>query len=113
MNPIKFSGSILALALAASLPLAVLADEEKAPMPQTRGMQGMDPSMHEQQAKDPYEGCMHRKSGATTKDGMPDTRGMKGMDPKAHEMDCPHAADKGAATVKKQKHVHKTPPGQN
>lgn len=73
------------------------AEDSKAPMPQTRGMQGMDPALHDQWDKqgpqDPYKDCKPNADKAEQmKDHpMPNTRGMSGMDPKAHEMDCPEA----------------------
>lgn len=94
---------VLALALVATPAMS----EEKAPMPQTRGMQGMDPALHDQAAKDPYEGCVLNtdKAAQQAKHPMPDTKGMKGMDPKAHTMDCPE----GYVRTAKPAHVHKAP----
>lgn len=97
----------LILASLAALPVSSMADD-KAPMPQTRGMQGMDPKLHDQPAKDPYEGCTPKKQGATTDAGMPQTRGMKDMDPKAHEVTCPEEPVDPDSAVSKQKHVHKS-----
>jgi hypothetical protein len=98
----------LMLALASSL-VAPAWSEDKAPMPQTRGMQGMDPALHDQAAKEPYEGCVPsaEKAAQQERHPMPETRGMKGMDPKAHEVDCP------AGYVRREQpaHVHKAPGG--
>ena len=98
----------LILALAAA-PMSAIADD-KAPMPQTKGMQGMDPKLHDQAAKDPHEGCVPNpdKAAKQAEHPMPDTKGMKGMDPKAHEMDCPEGY---VRKTDKTKHVHKTPGG--
>jgi hypothetical protein len=81
--------------------------DEKAPMPQTRGMQGMDPKLHDQPATDPYAGCVPNpdKAAQQAAHPMPETRGMKGMDPKAHTVDCPA----GAVAKTTQVHVHKAP----
>jgi hypothetical protein len=97
---------LLAAALGAAVPAFA---DDKAPMPQTRGMQGMDPKLHDQAAKDPYEGCVlnAEKAAQQAKAPMPDTKGMKGMDPKAHVMDCPE----GYARKEKPAHVHKAPGG--
>ena len=103
-------------AIVAAAPLSTLADD-KAPMPQTRGMQGMDPAAHEQWAKegkqDPYKDCKPNaeKTEQQAKHQMPDTRGMKGMDPKAHTVDCPEPAITKADPDKAPKHVHKAPGG--
>jgi len=95
------------LTLAVSLAAAPALSEDKAPMPQTRGMQGMDPKLHDQAAKDPYEGCVPNaeKAAQQAKHPMPETRGMKGMDPKAHTVDCPA----GHVPADKPAHVHKGP----
>jgi len=95
------------LALALALVVAPALSEDKAPMPQTKGMQGMDPALHDQAAKDPYEGCVANsdKSAQQTKHPMPDTKGMKGMDPKAHTVNCPE----GYVPREQPAHVHKTP----
>lgn len=100
--------AMLMLALAAA-PLSAIADD-KAPMPQTKGMQGMDPKLHDQAAKDPYEGCVPNpdKAAKQAEHPMPDTKGMKGMDPKAHEVDCPEGY---VRKTDKTKHVHKAPGG--
>ena len=93
--------AVLALGLAALPALA----EDKAPMPQTKGMQGMDPKLHDQAAKDPYEGCVPNpdKAAQQARHPMPDTKGMKDMDPKAHTVDCPV----GYVAREKPAHVHK------
>jgi hypothetical protein len=100
---------VLAAALIASGAWAA-DDPAKAPMPQTRGMQGMDPALHEKWAKegkqDPYKDCKlnEKAAAAQARHPMPDTRGMKDMDPKAHVMDCPDpVVEKSDAP----KHVHK------
>jgi hypothetical protein len=89
---------------------AIFAGDDKAPMPQTRGMQGMDPKLHDQAAKGPYEGCVLNpdKAAQQAKHPMPDTKGMKGMDPKAHTMDCPEG---NVRKTDKATHVHKAPGG--
>ena len=93
------------LALALTLVIAPALSEDKAPMPQTKGMQGMDPKLHDQAAKDPYEGCVPNpeKTAQQAKHPMPDTKGMQGMDPKAHTVDCPS----GYVPREKPAHVHK------
>jgi hypothetical protein len=104
MKPfIYVAASTLALALA--LVAAPALSDDKAPMPQTKGMQGMDPKLHDQAAKDPYEGCVPNKDKAAQQAShpMPDTKGMKDMDPKAHTMDCPE----GYVPPAKPAHVHK------
>ena len=100
--------ALLMLALAAA-PMSAIADD-KAPMPQTKGMQGMDPKLHDQAAKDPHEGCVPNpdKSAKQAEHPMPETKGMQGMDPKAHEMDCPPGQVRKTDNAK---HVHKTPGG--
>ena len=106
------------LAFAVGMPMSGIAeDKEKAPMPQTRGMQGMDPAAHEQWAKegkqDPYKDCKPNaeKAAEQAEHGMPDTKGMKGMDPKAHEVDCPEPEVAKQDPNKPPKHVHKAPGG--
>src|SRR5689334_8382899 len=80
--------SLALLLLVGTAPL--WAGDDKAPMPQTKGMQGMDPALHDQWAKDgkqdPYKDCKPNAAAAAQQaaHGMPDTKGMKGMDPKAH-----------------------------
>lgn len=100
--------AMLMLALAAA-PLSAIGDD-KAPMPQTKGMQGMDPKQHDQAAKDPYEGCVPNpdKAAQQAAHPMPDTKGMKDMDPKAHTMDCPAGY---VRKTDKTRHVHKAPGG--
>lgn len=95
------------LVLAASLVIAPAFSGDKAPMPQTRGMAGMDPKLHEQPAGDPYEGCVPNpdKAAQQAAHPMPETKGMKGMDPKAHTMDCPS----GYVPRKAPAHVHRAP----
>ena len=101
------------IGLALALPTVATA-EDKAPMPQTKGMAGMDPALHDQWAKeqgqDPYKDCTPNAQAKArqSKYPMPDTKGMKGMDPKAHEVDCPEAAVKADD---KPRHVHKGPGG--
>ena len=79
------------LALAVSLAAAPALSEDKAPMPQTRGMQGMDPALHGREAETLYVGCVRNPEKAAQQDRhpMPQTRGMQGMDPRQHTMDCP------------------------
>lgn len=107
-----FAGAALALA-AASSTLA----EEKAPMPQTKGMQGMDPAAHERWAKegeaDPYKDCAPNgeKTAQQKEHPMPQTKGMQGMDPKAHTVDCPEPKVAKPDRSKPPKHVHKAPGG--
>lgn len=48
------------LALAVSLAVAPALSKDKAPMPQTRGMQGMDPALHDQAANEPAGAAMGR-----------------------------------------------------
>ena len=93
------------LALVAALAAAPALSQNQAPMPQTKGMQGLDPKQHDQAAKDPYEGCVPNpdKAAEQAKHPMPDTKGMKGMDPKAHTVDCPA----GYVPREKPAHVHK------
>lgn len=87
--------------------------KEKAPMPQTRGMQGMDPAAHERWAKegeqDPYKDCTPNATKAEQQENhpMPDTKGMKGMDPKAHTVDCPEPK---VQKSQKPRHQHKATP---
>ena len=104
---LKTLTTLTAAALFALAAVPATADE-KAPMPQTRGMQGMDPRLHDEPAKDPYEGCVPNadKAAQQAAHPMPETRGMKGMDPKAHTVDCPAGYVAKDAT---QVHVHKTP----
>jgi hypothetical protein len=109
-TPMNTTSRIYAVLLAGLLlgaPVAAGAGDP-APMPQTKGMQGMDPKLHDQAAKDPYEGCVLNsdKAAQQDKNPMPDTKGMKGMDPKAHVMDCPQGYVR-----KEPAHVHKAPGG--
>lgn len=91
--------------------------DDKSPMPQTKGMQGMDPALHDKWAKegeqDPYKDCKPNpeKAAQQAKHPMPETKGMKGMDPKMHEMDCPEAKIAKPDPSKPAKHVHKAPGG--
>ena len=95
------------LALATALVVAPALSADKAPMPQTKGMKDMDPKLHDQDAKDPYEGCVPNaeKAAQQARHPMPDTKGMKDMDPKAHTVDCPE----GYVPRKPPAHVHKAP----
>ena len=95
------------LALALSLAIAPALSEDKAPMPQTKGMQGMDPKLHDQAARDPLADCVPNpdKAAQQGKHPMPDTKGMKGMDSKAHTVDCPA----GYVAREQPAHVHKAP----
>lgn len=108
----KFSLSFAAVCL--SIAGVVSAADDKPPMPQTRGMQGMDPKFHDP-ANKPTITCTPKPGAeAMTHDAkdhpMPDTRGMKGMDPAQHMKDC-ESSDK-APPVELPAHQHKTP-GQN
>ena len=91
--------------------VSACATDDKAPMPQTRGMQGMDPKLHDP-ANWPVITCVP-KTGTESmthdpKDHpMPQTRGMQGMDPAQHMRDC-HSSDE-PAPVKIAPHQHKTP----
>lgn len=104
---LRLATTLTAAALLALAALPATADD-KAPMPQTRGMQGMDPKLHDQPAQDPYADCTPNaeKAAHQARHPMPVTRGMQGMDPKAHAVDCPAAA---LAKDSTQVHVHKTP----
>ena len=109
MKTFSQSCAAVMVALMMVLPSVTTADD-KAPMPQTKGMAGMDPALHDQKAQDPYKDCKPNAKAAAdqAKHPMPETKGMKGMDPKAHEMDCPEAAVK---TDDQPRHVHKAPGG--
>lgn len=113
MKPQSVAAVVL-LTLAVGSPIAGIA-EEKAPMPQTRGMQGMDPAAHERWAKegeqDRYKDCTPNaeKAAHAKRHPMPDTKGMRGMDPKAHEVDCPEPEVSKQDPSKPPKHVHKGP----
>jgi hypothetical protein len=114
MNATSRFSAVLLTALTLAIPLAANADD-KAPMPQTKGMAGMDPAQHDQWAKEkgenPHKDCKPDTEAAAVqaKHPMPETKGMKGMDPKAHEVDCPEAA--AAPAGDKARHVHKAPGG--
>ena len=109
------TGSLAAMVLATAVALsfAAQAGDNKAPMPQTKGMQGMDPKLHEQTAEKPYKDCKPNpeKSAQQAKHPMPETKGMKGMDPKMHEMDCTEPEVAKQDPSKPAKHVHKAPGG--
>jgi hypothetical protein len=98
--------------LALVMPM-VSAAEDKAPMPQTRGMAGMDPALHDKWAsekgQDPYKDCKPNAEAAArqARHPMPQTRGMAGMDPRLHEMDCPAAP----VTADGKRPAHKGPRG--
>jgi hypothetical protein len=100
---------LAALALIASMSAAAVVAADKAPMPQTRGMQGMDPRDHDKPPPVPYEGCTPNaeKVAVQEKHPMPQTRGMQGMDPRDHTMDCPPKADAPASD--QPKHEHRSP----
>lgn len=102
--------SVAAAVLLAVSSLASAADD-KAPMPQTRGMQGMDPKLHDPANKPtvtcaPKAGTEHMAH-APKDHPMPDTKGMKGMDPAQHMQDC-ESSDK-PAPVEVGPHEHKAP----
>lgn len=107
MNKMYLSFATVCLALTS----LVAAADDKAPMPQTRGMQGMDPKLHDP-ANWPVITCVP-KAGTENmthdpKDHpMPQTRGMQGMDPAQHMKDC-HSSDE-PAPVKLGPHQHKSP----
>lgn len=103
--------SIVALAAAFFVIANVAATAADAPMPQTRGMQGMDPKMHDP-ANRPTVTCKPKPGTEAMQHSgkdhsMPDTRGMKGMDPAMHMQDC-ESSDQ-PAPVEKPVHQHKTP----
>lgn len=111
----KTNGMLIAL-VSAFLTLGTatvsLADE-KAPMPQTKGMQGMDPALHEKWAK---EGEQKRdctpnaeKVAQQAEHPMPQTKGMQGMDSNAHTVDCPEPKVTKPDPNKPPKHVHRGP----
>lgn len=90
-----FRGCAVVLAgVALSLPMLVTAGD-KAPMPQTRGMAGMDPALHDQweqqRGQDLYKDCVisAEATARQARHPMPQTRGMAGMDPKLHVVSCP------------------------
>lgn len=101
------------LTVAIAMPLVALAGDDKAPMPQTKGMQGMDPAIHDRPAEELYKNCKHnpKKAAQQAKHPMPETKGMKGMSPKAHEMDCPEPEIAKPDPNKVPAHVHKAPGG--
>lgn len=88
-----------------------LAADDKAPMPQTRGMQGMDPKFHDQTAK-PAADCVPKAGSehmahAPKDHPMPGTKGMKDMSPEQHMRDCQDPSP--AAPIEKGPHEHKAP----
>ena len=105
----KLSLSIAAACM--TLTGLVYAADEAAPMPQTRGMQGMDPKIHDP-ANKPTVTCKPKAgTEAMTHDAkdhpMPDTRGMKGMDPAIHMEDC--ESSDALPEPKTGPHKHKVP----
>lgn len=81
------------------------------PMPQTRGMQGMDPKLHDP-ANKPTVTCTPKPGaeamGHEPKDHpMPQTRGMQGMDPAQHMRDC--VSSDQPPPFEKNPHEHRTP----
>jgi len=103
LNP-RFLTMILMLTVVAC------ATDQPAPMPQTRGMAGMDPKFHDP-ANQPVITCSPKAgtesmAHAPGDHPMPDTRGMHGMDPAIHMQDC-HSSDE-PAPVKLGPHRHKT-----
>lgn len=108
----SIAAASLLLALGLSGCSSIPAADDKAPMPQTRGMQGMDASLHEKweaEGSDPYKECSPNpeKTAQQQEHPMPDTKGMKDMDPKFHTMDCPQAVP--VAADDKATHVHRAP----
>lgn len=103
-------GLVMALCLAVSTSAVA---QDQATMPQTKGMQNMDPALHEKWAKeepqDPYKHCTPnaRKAAQQDKHPMPQTKGMQGMDPKAHTVDCPQELGISDGPNAPPKHVHK------
>lgn len=112
MNRSIFLSALVAAMLSAS----AVAEDTKAPMPQTKGMQGMDSGAHERWAKegqqDRYKDCTPNAQAAAQQDKhpMPDTKGMKGMDPKMHTVDCPEPK---VEKSDKPRHEHKPLPNSN
>ena len=107
MNQVPFG---LALCLAVSM-VGCATPDEKPPMPQTRGMQGMDPKLHDE-ANAPTVTCTPKASAAGMAHApedhpMPDTKGMHGMDPALHMHDC-HSSDQ-PEQVQLGPHQHKSP----
>lgn len=107
MNKTTTTAVALLIAMAGASAMAA----DKVPMPQTRGMQGMDPKAHDP-ANKPTVTCTP-KAGTegmahSAKDHpMADTKGMKGMDPAQHMQNC-ESSDK-PAPVELGPHQHKTP----
>ncbi len=105
----KLTLSLAALVLVCGV--SACAADGQAPMPQTRGMQGMDPRLHDH-ANLPVITCVPKAGTESmahepTDHPMPHTRGMQGMDPAQHMKDC-HSSDE-AAPVELGPHQHKTP----
>lgn len=101
-----FIGTILALTAFASD-----AEDKGPPMPQTRGMQGMDPKIHDT-ANQPAITCTPRAGTERMKHApkdhpMPGTRGMQGMDPAQHMQDCKSSDEQ--VPFEESAHQHKTP----
>ena len=115
----KANGKLIALVsafLTLGTATVTLADE-KAPMPQTKGMQGMDPALHDKWAEegkqDRYKDCTPdpEKAAQQREHPMPQTKGMQGMDPTQHTVDCPEPKVAKPDPDKPPKHVHKAPGG--
>ncbi len=105
MNKLTLTAGAVCLALTGLVARA----EDKPPMPQTRGMQGMDPKLHDP-ANKPTVTCTPKagteKMTHEPKDHpMPGTRGMQGMDPAQHMQDC-ESSDK-APPFERPIHQHK------
>lgn len=111
MNKLTIAIAVVCFSIAGT----VAAAEDKAPMPETRGMQGMPPKAHDP-ANQPKVTCTP-KAGTENMDHDPkdhpmaDTRGMHGMDPAQHMEDC--VSSEKHAPVKKGPHQHKAVPGGN
>ena len=106
MNKLSLRLAAACLAIAGG----VAAADEKPPMPQTRGMQGMDPKLHDPASK-PTITCGPKRgtedmAHAPKNHPMPQTRGMQGMDPAQHMLDC-ESSDK-APPFERSPHQHKT-----
>ena len=106
MNNLSLSFGAFFLAVS----VAACATDQPAPMPQTRGMAGMDPKMHDP-ANQPVITCSPKAgtesmAHAPGDHPMPDTRGMHGMDPAQHMKDC-HSSDE-TPPPKLGPHQHKT-----
>lgn len=103
------SRCVAAICIAVSSGIVFAGDP--APMPETRGMQGMDPKLHDPASR-PTVTC-HPKAGTEGMDHapkdhpMPQTKGMQGMDPAQHMEDC-ESSDK-AAPVTTGPHQHRAP----